>query len=67
MTASRSELRDQIATAEWAYMLAPSDAPPAQLCELIVTALAAGGFLRDHAPTPGYVSGLLATTVEGWA
>ena len=60
----RSELFEPVEVAVWAYALSPPGATPAQLCELIVTALAAQGCLRGHAPTPGGAVGALATTVE---
>lgn len=60
----RSELTEPVEVAAWAYALSLPGATPAQLCELIVTALAAQGFLRGHAPTPGGAVGALATTVE---
>ena len=66
MTA-RPELLDEIEIAVWAYALASPAASPIELCELIVTALAAQGCLRGHAPTPGGAVAALATTVEGRA
>lgn len=65
MSAPRSELTEQIEVALWAYSLGGPCSTPAQLCELIVTALAAQGFLRGHAPTRGGAVEALATTVEG--
>jgi hypothetical protein len=65
MSSPRSELAEQIEVAAWAYALGSPSSTPAQLCELIVTALAAQGFLRGHAPTHGGAVDALATTVEG--
>lgn len=60
-----TELFEPVEVAMWAYTLAPPSAPPIQLCELIVTALAAQGLLVGHAPTPGGAVRALATTLEG--
>lgn len=65
MSRPPSELDEPIQVAVWAYALADPGSSPAQLCELVVTALAAQGFLRGHAPTPGGAVGRFATTVEG--
>jgi hypothetical protein len=64
MSRPPSELAEPIEVAAWAYTLADPGATPAQLCELIVTALAAQGFLRGHAPSPGAAVTVLASTVE---
>lgn len=65
MSGPRPELADQIEVALWAYSLLGPCSTPEQLCELIVTALAAHGYLRGHAPTRAGAVGELATTVEG--
>lgn len=57
-----AELAEEFGVAHWAYALAPLGARSDEVCELIVTALAAQGLLRNHAPSPGGVPNLFVPT-----